>query len=105
MDRFAVLSRARAGGVAMLVLPAVQASQFDAVRSLAHSQGLAYALGIHPLYVGSAADEDLDRLADALSRYADDPRLVATVGDTGLCRAVACIRRRACTATLADNES
>ena len=82
-DRSEVLSRARAVGVAMLVLPAVQASQFDAVRSLAHSQGLAYALGIHPLYVGSAADEDLDRLADELRRYADDPRLVA-VGEIGL---------------------
>jgi TatD DNase family protein len=82
-DRSEVLARARAVGVAMLVLPAVQASQFDAVRSLAHSQGLAYALGIHPLYVGPAADEDLDRLADALRRYADDPRLVA-VGEIGL---------------------
>ncbi len=67
----------------MLVLPAVQASHFEAVRSLAHAQGLVYALGIHPLSVGAAADEDLDRLADALTRYADDPRLVA-VGEIGL---------------------
>ena len=82
-DRPAVLARARAAGVGMLVLPAVQAGHFEAVRALAHQQGLAYALGIHPLCVGSAADADLDRLAEALHRHADDPRLVA-VGEIGL---------------------
>ena len=82
-DRPAVLARARAAGVGMLVLPAVQAGHFDAVRQLAHQQGLAYALGIHPLCVGSAADADLDHLADALRQHRDDPRLVA-VGEIGL---------------------
>jgi TatD DNase family protein len=44
---------------------------------------LAYALGIHPLYVDAAADADLDRLAAALDAWRDDPRLVA-VGEIGL---------------------
>ena len=82
-DRPAVLARARAAGVRLQVVPAVMASQFDAVRLLAHGHGLAYALGIHPLFVDRAADDDLDRLAEALARHRDDPRLVA-VGEIGL---------------------
>lgn len=83
IDRPAVLARARAAGVRLQVVPAVMASQFDVVRRLAHEQGLAYALGIHPMVVGQAADDDLDRLADALAQHRDDPRLVA-VGEIGL---------------------
>ena len=82
-DRPAVLARARAAGVGMLVLPAVLAAHFDTVRSLAHAHGLAYALGIHPLFVDQAADADLDRLQAALASCRDDPHLVA-VGEIGL---------------------
>lgn len=82
-DRDAVVARARAAGVVMQVIPAVEAANFDTVRELAERHDLAYALGIHPLYVGRAADEDLERLADELRRRRDDPRLVA-VGEIGL---------------------
>jgi TatD DNase family protein len=82
-DRPAVIERARAAGVAMQVLPAVAVANFDAVRQLAHQAKVCYALGIHPLYVDRAADDDLDRLADALAAQRDDPRLVA-VGEIGL---------------------
>ncbi len=82
-DRSAVLGRARSAGVQMLVLPAVLADHFETVRLLAHRHGLAYALGIHPLFVDRSADDDLDRLADALARHRNDPRLVA-VGEIGL---------------------
>ncbi len=82
-DRTAVLARAHAAGVALQVLPAVTAANFDSVRKLAHAHGLAYALGIHPLSVDRSADDDLDRLADALARHRGDPRLVA-VGEIGL---------------------
>ncbi len=87
-DRAAVLARARAAGVGLLVLPAVMVANFEAVRALAHAHGLAYALGIHPLYVDRSDDTDLDRLADALHRHRADPRLVA-VGEIGLDHAVA----------------
>ena len=83
VDRPAVLARARAAGVRLQVVPAVMASQFDRLPALARAEGLAYALGIHPLYVAQAADDDIDRLADALARHRDDPRLVA-VGEIGL---------------------
>ncbi len=82
-DRTAVLAAARAVGVRMLVLPAVQVADFDAVRELAHAHGLAYAIGIHPLFVDRAGADDVDRVADALQRWRDDPRLVA-VGEIGL---------------------
>ena len=82
-DRAAVVARAQSAGVTMQVLPAVMASRFDTVRELAHRHDCAYALGIHPLYVDRAADEDLDLLRDALLRHRDDPRLVA-VGEIGL---------------------
>jgi TatD DNase family protein len=82
-DRASVVQRARDAGVDMIVLPAVAANNFDAVRQLAHEHGLAYALGIHPLLVGQAADGDLDRLQQALREQRDDPHLVA-VGEIGL---------------------
>ena len=82
-DRDAVVARARAAGVGLLVLPAVEAAGFDAVRELAHRHGAAYALGIHPLFVDRAVDADLHRLRQALAENRDDPRLVA-VGEIGL---------------------
>lgn len=74
---------ARAQGVVASVVPAVSVHSFGAVRAWAHAHGDAYALGIHPLYVLQAADEDLDALEAALRAHIDDPRLVA-VGEIGL---------------------
>ena len=82
-DRNAVVARARDLGVSRCVVPAVQVSNFDAVRELAHAIGGVYALGIHPLYVAQAADGDLQRLRAALQAHRADPRLVA-VGEIGL---------------------
>ncbi len=82
-DVSAVRAEAARLGVVHCVLPAVQVGNFEAVRALAHAGGDSYALGIHPLYVGQAADDDLQRLDAALTRYRDDPRLVA-VGEIGL---------------------
>lgn len=69
--------------VAHCVLPAVEVANFEVVRKLAHAGGDSYALGIHPLYVKAAQDDDLDRLDRALQQQRDDPRLVA-VGEIGL---------------------
>ena len=82
-DRAEVLARARAAGVATLVLPAVERANFEAVRALAHACDGVYALGIHPLYVDRAAPDDLEHLGAALHAARDDPRLVA-VGEIGL---------------------
>ncbi|AVQ81754.1 MULTISPECIES: TatD family hydrolase [unclassified Variovorax] len=79
----AIRARAAERGVAMCVIPAVAAFNFQAVRELAHLQGDAYALGIHPLCTGQAADADLEALDAELTARRDDPRLVA-VGEIGL---------------------
>jgi TatD DNase family protein len=70
-------------GVAHCIVPAVEIANFAAVRALAHAQGDSYALGIHPLYVPQANDEDIDHLDEALTQHRDDPHLVA-VGEIGL---------------------
>ncbi len=82
-DRTAVVQRARAAGVHRLVIPAVHAQHFEQVRALAHAHDAAYALGIHPLFVRGAAEEDIERLQQALADWRDDPHLVA-VGEIGL---------------------
>jgi TatD DNase family protein len=82
-DRAAMRARAAAAGVALCVIPAVAPFNFDTVRALAHAQGDAYALGIHPLCTNAATEADLDRLDVELTAHRDDPRLVA-VGEIGL---------------------
>ena len=82
-DRDAVVARARAAGVSQIVIPAVVAGNFERVRALAHAQGFSYALGIHPLYVMQAREEDLARLDRMLAECRDDPRLVG-IGEIGL---------------------
>ena len=82
-DREAVAQRARTAGVRWLVLPAVALADAADLRALAQRHDAVYALGIHPLRVPQATDEDLDRLQQRLSDWRDDPRLVA-VGEIGL---------------------
>jgi TatD DNase family protein len=82
-DAPAVRARARQAGVGRLVIPGVAVSNFQAVRELAHQNGDAYALGIHPLYVAQSVDADLAALDAELTLRLDDPRLVA-VGEIGL---------------------
>jgi TatD DNase family protein len=82
-DRAAVVARARAAGVACQVLPAVTVGNFDAVRALAADHGLAYGLGLHPLYLPSDEGPAIEQLRQALATHAADLRLVA-VGEIGL---------------------
>jgi TatD DNase family protein len=86
-DRDAVVARAKAAGVTQIVLPAVGRDNFDTVRQLAHRHALSYALGIHPLCVDRADDDDLRALRTALDAALGaaprDARLVA-VGEIGL---------------------
>ena len=82
-DLPAVRARARQAGVGLCVWPAVQATDFDRVRSLATANGDAYALGIHPLFTPQAQEQDLHTLDQALTQAQGDPHLVA-VGEIGL---------------------
>ncbi len=82
-DRDVVREAARQAGVGLCVIPAVERVNFATVRELAHQHGDVYALGIHPLYVPDAKEDDLDFLESELTRLKDDKRLVA-VGEIGL---------------------
>ncbi len=79
----AIRAQAAIKGVAHCVIPAVEVANFDAVRQLAHTLGDSYCLGIHPLYVAQATEDDLAQLDAALAQHQGDPRLVA-VGEIGL---------------------
>ena len=82
-DTAAVCSRAAANKVLHCVVPAVAVSNFAAVRALAHEFSYSYALGIHPVCVPQANDDDLQALDAELTLRKSDPRLVA-VGEIGL---------------------
>jgi TatD DNase family protein len=83
LSAYGIIAQAAIKNVAICVLPAVEKSNFLTVQQLAHTHSQAYALGIHPLYVPQAHDDDLLYLDALLAQYKDDPRLVA-VGEIGL---------------------
>lgn len=83
-DRDQVIDQSAQRGVAALILPAVAVANFVRVTELAQRhRSVYYALGIHPMYVDRAQDDDLTRLREALERQRGDPKLLA-VGEIGL---------------------
>ena len=82
-DRSAVSAQAAAQGVCHCVIPAVERSNWDTVRTLAHQHGDSYALGIHPLFTPQAQESDIAALRAQLEQWQGDPQLVA-VGEIGL---------------------
>jgi TatD DNase family protein len=82
-DRDEMREAARQAGVGLCVIPAVERANFLTVQKLAHRYKDAYALGIHPLYVPMALDDDLTALDALLTASKTDPHLVA-LGEIGL---------------------
>jgi TatD DNase family protein len=83
-DRDAVVARALAAGVERIVVPAVEAAGFAAIRALAgRHPSVRYALGIHPLFVDRARDEDLALLRETVADAMSDPSFVG-IGEIGL---------------------
>ncbi|WP_296945697.1 TatD family hydrolase [uncultured Massilia sp.] len=79
-----VAGRAGELGVGMIVIPAVARANFDVVRDLAaQAPNASYALGIHPIYVPQATDDDLEALRAQVALALDDPNFVA-IGEVGL---------------------
>ncbi len=75
---------AGAGGVSMIVIPAVERGNFEIVARLAAgASNVSYALGIHPIYVPRASEDDLVALRAAIAAAMADPRFVA-IGEIGL---------------------
>lgn len=80
----AIARRAEEAGVGMIVIPAVARANFDVVRRLAADvPNASYALGIHPIYVPQATDDDLAELRRQVEASMPDPRFVA-IGEIGL---------------------
>jgi TatD DNase family protein len=76
--------QAKAQGVGMIVIPAVATANFPVVARLAASvDNACYALGIHPIYVPHAAEDDLRVLREQVADALADPRFVA-IGEIGL---------------------
>lgn len=79
-DRDEVIDKARAAGVQGFVVPAVDRPSFDAVLALAAGRrDVCPALGIHPMYVMGAREDDLAVLESHLARGA-----ARAVGEIGL---------------------
>ncbi|KQQ40379.1 DNAase [Duganella sp. Leaf126] len=75
---------AKAQGVDMIVIPAVEVATFAGVARLAGSiPNGCYALGIHPIFVPHAHEDDLRAMRDQVAAAMDDPRFVA-IGEVGL---------------------
>lgn len=79
-DRDAVLARARAAGVAHLVVPATHRAGWPKLESLCAGHDAVHAaLGLHPVFLAEHRPGDLDRLEDRIR----DARPVA-IGECGL---------------------
>ena len=83
-ESLAVAGRAGDAGVGMIVIPAVDRHNFAVVAQLAsEAPNASYALGIHPIYVPQASEDDLAAMRKAVEAALADPRFVA-VGEIGL---------------------
>lgn len=80
----AVAAQAAAAGVSWIVVPAVELANFKPVASLAASiPGCVYALGIHPVFVPQASEQDLLLLREQVALAIADKKFVA-IGEIGL---------------------
>ena len=79
-----IAEQAQQAGVSWMVIPAVERTNFSVVAALAAElSGCVYALGIHPLYVPQASNDDLLALRELVAASIADTRLVA-IGEIGL---------------------
>jgi TatD DNase family protein len=83
-DALGVARRAGQAGVSMIVIPAVERGNFGIVAELARgAPNASYALGIHPICVPNAHEDDLALLRETVAAAMDDPNFVA-IGEVGL---------------------
>jgi TatD DNase family protein len=83
-----IISSAADKGVKAILLPTVQASDWDPAKNFVNQYskdipGLVYTLGIHPLYINRAQEGDIDALKNQIEQSLDDPRFVG-IGEIGL---------------------
>jgi TatD DNase family protein len=83
-DSLGIAAQAARAGVSVIVAMSVERGNFGVVASLAASApNVTYALGIHPICVPQARDEDLEVLRSAAQAALGDPAFVG-IGEIGL---------------------
>ena len=83
VDRDAMIQASIASGVDVMVVPSIEAANFQTVIDLSNAYPqICYALGIHPMYVNNAVEADLEVLKALIVKKLDH-KLVA-VGEIGL---------------------
>ncbi|ENY73957.1 TatD family Mg-dependent DNase [Aeromonas diversa CDC 2478-85] len=81
-DRHAVLAASRARGVTQYIIPAIGEENWDSVAALAAREpGMAYGLGVHPMWAARQAPGVLMRLDARLSAR---PAGLVAIGECGL---------------------
>ncbi|HYD33299.1 MAG TPA: TatD family hydrolase, partial [Methylophilaceae bacterium] len=84
-DREAAARAALEQGVEIIVVPGVERSNFELVFNLAEQyEHCTYALGIHPLFVGRAQDEDLEVLEELVQEKLKTDNPPVAIGEIGL---------------------
>jgi len=84
-DRSAIMALALQQGVRLIVVPAVMRSNFAAVQVLAQDfPQCAYALGIHPLFVGQSQEADLASLKAIIGHSLTTQNQPVAIGEIGL---------------------
>jgi TatD DNase family protein len=83
-----IITNAKQQGVEAILLPTVQASDWEQAKNLVNQNnknipGLVYTLGIHPLYINQAQESDIDLLKMQIEQSLQDPRFVG-IGEIGL---------------------
>ncbi|MCG6657073.1 TatD family hydrolase [Halomonas campisalis] len=84
-DREAVFARAHSAGVRHFVVPGTTRARWPDVLALGERDDVSVCLGLHPYFMDSHVESDLDALARALEAHAGGvtPRIVA-VGECGI---------------------
>ena len=83
-----IVSKSVSKSIKAILLPTVQASDWEQAKNLANQYGkdipgLVYTLGIHPLYINKAQENDIGILKNQIEQSLDDSKFVG-IGEIGL---------------------
>jgi len=84
-DRNEVAEQAKAVGVQMIVVPAVEPRNFEQVIALSRQHPhCCYALGMHPMYVENASPSHIKELSELVKQTLLDENKLVAIGEIGL---------------------
>ena len=84
-DRDVVALQAKQAGVQMIVIPAVEPSNFQKVIALSRQHPhCCYALGMHPMYIEQASPSHIKALGDLVEQTLQTENKLVAIGEIGL---------------------